>query len=53
MPAEAIRLTTYDQLDLYLSKSTAGDLGLVLLLLLGRQGAAGGNRSSAARVRRR
>ena len=32
----AIRLTTYDQLDLYLSKFAASDLGLVLLL--GRPG---------------
>ena len=36
LPAEAIRLTTYEQLDLYLSKFAAGDLGLVLLL--GRPG---------------
>jgi hypothetical protein len=36
LPDEAIRLTTYEQLDLYLSKFAAGDLGLVLLL--GRPG---------------
>ncbi len=35
-PKEAIRLTTYAQLDLYLDKFAAGELGLVLLL--GRHG---------------
>ena len=35
-PKEAIRLATYSQLDLYLTKFAAGELGLVLLL--GRHG---------------
>lgn len=36
LPREVISLTTYAQLDLYLAKFAAGELGLVLLL--GRQG---------------
>lgn len=36
LPKEIIRLTTYPQLDLYLAKFSAGELGLVLLL--GRHG---------------
>ncbi len=36
IPREVIRLTTYAQLDLYLAKFAAGELGLVLLL--GRHG---------------
>ncbi len=36
LPREAISLTTYAQLDLYLAKFAAGELGLVLLL--GRHG---------------
>jgi hypothetical protein len=36
LPSEVIRLTTYAQLDLYLDKFAAGELGLVLLL--GRHG---------------
>jgi hypothetical protein len=36
LPREAIRLTTYAQLELYLSKFAAGELGLVLLI--GRHG---------------
>jgi hypothetical protein len=35
-PREAIKLSTYSQLDLYLAKFAAGELGLVLLL--GRHG---------------
>lgn len=35
LPREVISLTTYSQLDLYLAKFAAGELGLVLLL--GRQ----------------
>jgi Tfp pilus assembly pilus retraction ATPase PilT len=36
LPKEVISLTTYAQLDLYLAKFSAGELGLVLLL--GRHG---------------
>ena len=36
LPREVISLTTYAQLDLYLAKFSAGELGLVLLL--GRHG---------------
>lgn len=36
LPSEVISLTTYPQLDLYLAKFSAGELGLVLLL--GRHG---------------
>ena len=36
LPLEVISLTTYPQLDLYLAKFSAGELGLVLLL--GRHG---------------